>query len=100
MPSLGRKVRLLAASLCVLTGLATGRAQTQPPAAQIVRVDGRSIRVRIAGLDGRRADQPVLVLEAGAGNGLNEWDAPFAEFSRLAPIFAYDRPGLGQSGPA
>src|SRR5262245_42124417 len=65
----------------------------------MVSVDGLAMRVRTAGIDQRKPDQPVVLLEAGAGGGLDTWNPVFAEIARLAPVIAYDRRGLGQSAP-
>jgi pimeloyl-ACP methyl ester carboxylesterase len=55
------------------------------------------MRVWIQGLEGRKADHPVVILEAGAPATLDSWRPVFADISRMAPVFAYDRSGLGKS---
>jgi pimeloyl-ACP methyl ester carboxylesterase len=55
------------------------------------------MRVRSQGLDQRQTGRAVVVLEAGAGNGLETWDPVFANIAEIAPVIAYDRRGLGQS---
>ena len=55
------------------------------------------MRVRSQGLDQRQAGRAVVVLEAGAGSGLEAWDPVFTGIAELAPVIAYDRRGLGQS---
>lgn len=77
-------------------GTAT-EAQERGPEIRTVDVDGHSVRVRISGLDRRRAQEPVVVLEAGATNGLDDWTLVLAGVDSLAPTVAYDRAGLGGS---
>ena len=60
-------------------------------------LDGVSLRVRTAGLDRRRAGQPVVVFESGGGSALETWDTIFPQVAKLAPVVAYDRSGTGHS---
>lgn len=55
------------------------------------------MRIWTAGLDGRKPGQPVVILESGAGAGLEHFKPIFAQIAQRAPVFAYDRRGLGQS---
>ena len=72
--------------------------QDAPLATQMVNVEGRAMRVAVAGLDQRKPSQPVIVLEAGAGeNGIEPWTPVFAALARVAPVVAYDRRGVGKS---
>jgi pimeloyl-ACP methyl ester carboxylesterase len=64
-----------------------------------VDVDGRPMRVWTAGLETRREGQPVIVLESGAGAGLESWTPVFDELAKVAPVIAYDRRGTGGSAP-
>jgi pimeloyl-ACP methyl ester carboxylesterase len=41
----------------------------------------------------------VVILEAGAGAGLEEWTPAIPHLAKLAPVIAYDRHGVGQSDP-
>ena len=66
---------------------------------QTVHAGGTDVAVRCLGT--RTQGQPLVVLEAGGGNGLDVWSrvqSPVAEFSRVC---AYDRPTLirGDIGP-
>jgi pimeloyl-ACP methyl ester carboxylesterase len=72
---------------------------SQPASPQIVDVDGRPMRVLTSGLAARRSGQAVVILEAGAGEGLDNWRPAFADIARVAPVIAYDRRGVGQSAP-
>ena len=73
--------------------------QAVTPDVRTVTVNGRAMRAAVAGLDRRAAGEPVLVLEAGAGAGLDEWSPAIPDLARLAPVIAYDRHGIGQSAP-
>ena len=57
------------------------------------------MRVWSSGIEQRKSGSPVVVLEAGAGEGLDTFKPVFAELARVAPVVAYDRRGLGQSAP-
>jgi pimeloyl-ACP methyl ester carboxylesterase len=81
-----------------LAATSAGKAQTSAPATEMVSVDGRRMRVAVAGLQQRRPGQPVIILEAGAGEtGIEPWTPVFADLARVAPVLAYDRRGVGQS---
>lgn len=75
----------------------TADAQPTTSEPQIVNVGGRMMRALIAGMERRKPGQPALILEAGAGAGLDEWSPVFLELARLAPVVSYDRRGIGQS---
>jgi pimeloyl-ACP methyl ester carboxylesterase len=64
---------------------------------RLVIVEGGQMRVWAAGLERRSAGQPVIVLEAGAGEGLEDWRPVFGEVAKRFPVIAYDRRGIGQS---
>ena len=89
--------RIVAVTGIVAFGLSSLSVQAQLPVTHMVDADGGTMRVRSAGLESRRPDQPILVMEAGAGATLETWDVAFPELARLGPIIAYDRRGHGQS---
>jgi pimeloyl-ACP methyl ester carboxylesterase len=62
-----------------------------------VNVDGGTMRIWTSGLEERQPGRPVLILEAGAGEGLENWRPIFNQLAGLAPVFAYDRRGIGGS---
>ena len=62
-----------------------------------VRVDGRQMRVRVAGLREDVRGRPVVVFESGAGTGLTAWSAVLPDVSQFATVVAYDRAGIGES---
>jgi pimeloyl-ACP methyl ester carboxylesterase len=63
----------------------------------MVDVMGTPARVLTIGLDEREEGQPVLFLQSGAGAPLETWGEWLSVIARLAPVVAYDRPGLGES---
>jgi hypothetical protein len=77
---------------------ASAAAQTAEAPPRLVTVEGGAMRVWAAGLEQRGVGQPVVVLEAGAGAGLENWRPVFAEIAKRFPVLAYDRRGIGQSG--
>src|SRR2546423_5785246 len=72
-------------------------AQTATSSPRMIPVDGRNMRLWSAGLEQRKADAPVVILEAGLGSTLEAWQPVFGDIARLAPVVAYDRSGLGKS---
>lgn len=40
---------------------------------------------------------PVVVFESGLGDGISSWDSVFSQVSQFASVFAYNRPGYGDS---
>ena len=86
-------------SILVSAVIFTAQAQVEPPAPRPVDVDGRPMRVWTAGMERRNVAQPAVVLEAGAGEGLDSWKPVFAQIASIAPVVAYDRRGIGQSAP-
>jgi uncharacterized protein (TIGR03067 family) len=83
----------LASPVCAAPVLA------QAPAApyRMVDVGGTSTRVLALGLDRRTAGQPVVILMAGFGDSLESWGDWPAAVAKVAPVVAYDRPGIGGS---
>ena len=84
-------------ALSVLAGIASDAPAQTATSSRTVSVEGRAMRVRTSGLEGRQAGRPVLILEAGAGEGLENWRPVFDDLARLAPVVAYDRRGIGES---
>jgi pimeloyl-ACP methyl ester carboxylesterase len=65
--------------------------------ASMVQVNGRAMRVRTANLENRKPGQPIVVLESGSVQQLENWNPIFNEIAALGPVVAYDRPGIGRS---
>lgn len=94
-------MRTLALAWLALLAVTSAPALAQnAPATRMVNVAGGDMRVWTEGLDRRQSGTPVVVLEAGAGNGLETWRPIFGDISKRAPVVAYDRRGLGQSQPS
>ena len=84
----------------VLIASSGASGQIARPATQMVNVEGRAMRVAVAGLQQRKPGQPVVILESGAGEtGIETWTPVFDKLAGLAPVIAYDRRGVGQSEP-
>ena len=64
---------------------------------RLVTVSGSAVRIRCAGT--RESPQPVVLLESGAGQGLNDWQAVQTLVAAFARVCSYDRPGTGDSQP-
>ena len=64
---------------------------------QFIEIDGFSIWTKSSGLEERVEGEPVIVLESGLGTPMDHWDRVFDGFAELAPVVAYDRPGIGKS---
>jgi pimeloyl-ACP methyl ester carboxylesterase len=61
----------------------------------VADVAGRSVELVEAG-----SGDATVVFEAGLGNDWSGWDAVLTELSGDARVFAYSRPGYGQSAPS
>ena len=85
--------------LTTLSIVASAQAVAQAPDStdRMVMVEGRPMHIRTAGLAGRRPGQPVVVFEAGGGQTADTWAPIFAQVASFAPVFTYDRRGIGTS---
>jgi pimeloyl-ACP methyl ester carboxylesterase len=73
-------------------------AQSDPQiVTQSVDIDGRHVRVRVAGLRERVQDQAVVIFESGGATPLETWDSVLPVIASFAPVLAYDRAGIGES---
>ncbi len=61
----------------------------------VVHVDGRAVEVVEAGVG-----EATVVFESGLGDDWTPWDDVASEVSRHARVFAYSRPGYGDSDPS
>ncbi|WP_128543223.1 alpha/beta fold hydrolase [Larkinella soli] len=64
-----------------------------------ITIDGTRIAVQTAGLETRKEGRPVVVFESGFGTPMGHWDTILDAVGKLAPVVAYDRPGIGDSEP-
>jgi pimeloyl-ACP methyl ester carboxylesterase len=67
------------------------------PADRLVDVGRLTLHIRCAGE--RHAKTPIVVLEAGAGNGADTWRDTQTPIAALTRVCSYDRPGVGGSLP-
>ena len=80
------------AVLALTATLATG------DAARLDRsVDAAGVTLHIVCAGERQPRQPMVILEAGAGNTAATWRDVFAPLAQLARVCAYDRQNLGTS---
>jgi pimeloyl-ACP methyl ester carboxylesterase len=80
------------AVLALTAALATG------DAARLDRsVDAAGVTLHIVCAGERRPRQPMVILEAGAGNTAATWRDVFAPVAQFARVCAYDRQNLGTS---
>src|SRR5687768_15512183 len=83
--------------LLLLSGSTVTRAQnpTTPPPGRLVDVGGW--RLHLSGTGEARTSQPIVVLEAGAGDFSVDWSLVQPGLARLARVCSYDRAGSGWS---
>jgi len=91
------KVAALMASAAFVAATPS-ESQTPVLSPRVIEVDGTPVRILTLGLDDRASGEPAVVLQAGGGASLDTWDGLLVRtISTLAPVVAYDRPGLGGS---
>ena len=66
---------------------------------RFITAGGTKICVNTIGIENRMPYQPVIVFESGLGTPMDNWDRVLDGVSALAPLFTYDRPGIGESEP-
>lgn len=86
-----RQTKLLRSVFMAAALLAGCGTNLQP---RTVQMEGRAVEVVTLG-----AGPGTVVFEAGFGNDWTPWDGVASEVSRHARVFAYSRPGYGQSTP-
>jgi pimeloyl-ACP methyl ester carboxylesterase len=69
-----------------------------PPPGQVVTAGG--VRLHLLTMGERCPGQPVVILETGQGNWSLAWRDLQPQIAYFARVIAYDRAGLGWSGPA
>lgn len=83
--------RLVCITLLILTAI-TSHSQER-----LVNINGRNFNVYLKGLDKRKKNAPVIIFESGLGFDYRNWDTIIDQLSEFAPVFAYDRAGVGKS---
>lgn len=84
------------AAVCTV-GSSSVVAQTPDSTDRTVLVEGRPMHIRTIGVGARKPGQPVVVFEAGGGQTADTWAPIFTKVAGFAPVFAYDRRGIGAS---
>lgn len=110
MTNLGKKLKIyfkkrgtLTIVLLTLMTLSFGSLQaheTQPQpssSTRMVEVLGGSTRVMTVGIEGRDPGEPVLIFQSGALVPIEYVGPMIPLMSGIAPLVAYDRPGIGES---
>jgi pimeloyl-ACP methyl ester carboxylesterase len=64
---------------------------------KLVTINGSNYRVYLKGFENRAENSPAIIFESGMGSELGNWDTVIDEISSFAPVFAYDRAGIGKS---
>ena len=73
---------------------AAALAAASAPVDRLLDANGVQLHIVCAG---ERAGKPLLVLEAGAGNGASTWNDVVGPIAQFARVCAYDRQNLGSS---
>ncbi len=66
---------------------------------RLITIDSTKIWINTIGIENRKEGQPVIVFESGMGMDMKNWRPIINQVSEMAPVFTYDRPGIGMSGP-
>jgi len=66
---------------------------------RFITVDNTKIWINTIRTENRKEGQPVIVFENGLGTPMGPWERVLTGVSELAPLVAYDRPGIGESEP-
>jgi hypothetical protein len=92
-----RRVAVLAGTLALtvnIVGSARQNKPADPPPGRLVDVGGRRLHLRCVGPAGAK---PSVILEAGAGDYSNRWNAVQDLLAPRVRSCAYDRAGMGWS---
>lgn len=74
-----------------------GTSPLPDPEIKTLQVGPHTIRTYIAGKGHIASGIPPVVFENGLGGSIEDWDPLLTKVAEFAPVFAYDRPGLGES---
>ena len=64
---------------------------------EFVNIDGFKFHVKLGGMEHIKDSVPIIVLEMGAGSSLKSWEPIYNDLIKFAPVFAYERAGIGKS---
>lgn len=79
-------------SLFLLTEIASAQ-----DSKAFVNIDGFKYHIKLGGMEHLKDSIPIVVLEMGGGATLDSWDPIYDELVNFAPVFAYERSGIGPS---
>jgi pimeloyl-ACP methyl ester carboxylesterase len=65
---------------------------------KLVNVNGNNYNYLVKGFENRKENAPVIIFENGMGVDLGNWKKILDQVSTFAPVFAYDRAGIGKTG--
>lgn len=66
---------------------------------RFITIDNTRFWINTIGIEKRQDNQPVIVFENGSGESMDSWDKVINDISIIAPVFTYDRAGIGKSEP-
>lgn len=94
-PAIPRRIRvMLAIGVLLACGLAVRAAVAAPSDVRFATFDGRKIAYWVMG-----AGQPVIVMIAGLGDGMDSFKSVAPDLAKAATVIVYDRAGYGFSDP-
>ena len=64
---------------------------------KLIEVNGHKFAVYLKGFENRKSNTPVIVFENGMGVDFGTWDTVIDQIAKTAPVFTYDRSGVGNS---
>lgn len=64
---------------------------------EFITLNGHKTEVHTAGMQYNLASKPAIVFENGMASTYDRWNDIIAEVSKTNPVFAYNRPRLGES---
>jgi pimeloyl-ACP methyl ester carboxylesterase len=64
---------------------------------KLVHINGTKFNVYLKGIENRNPNTPVIIFENGMGVDFGSWNKVIEPISSFAPVFAYDRAGIGHS---
>ncbi|WP_428667351.1 alpha/beta fold hydrolase [Runella sp.] len=62
-----------------------------------INVNGTNYHVFLKGFENRSQNTPAIIFENGMGVDLGNWSKIMEQVSSFAPVFAYDRAGIGKT---
>ncbi|MDG1277628.1 MAG: alpha/beta fold hydrolase [Algoriphagus sp.] len=82
--------------LAFLFSISCAMVSAQNPG-EFISVNHKKVWVKTSGLEDRKFLQPLVILESGTGDHLEQFDKVFDQVAEFAPVLSYDRLGLGKS---